>query len=101
MILPLDVYDNRILTANTEFFLDVQNGASLLKRLELLGVDVGERWEPLAEYARKRVNDHVLAFTDLHSLMALASADDRETAQTYIHALRILLPIPRTIIRLR
>ena len=33
----LDVYDNRILAANTEFFLDVQNGASLLKRLELLG----------------------------------------------------------------
>ncbi len=40
----LDIYDNRILTSNTEFFLDVQNGASMLKRLELLGVDVGDRW---------------------------------------------------------
>ena len=83
----LDVYDNRILAANTEFFLDVQNGASLLKRLELLGVDVGDRWEPLAEYARNRVDDHVLAFTDLHSLMALACADDRETARAYIDSL--------------
>ena len=90
----LDVYDNRILTANTEFFLDVQNGASLLKRLELLGVDVGDRWEPLAEYARKRVEDHVLAFTDLHSLMALASADDQETAQAYINALESFAHTP-------
>ena len=90
----LDIYDNRILTSNTEFFLDVQNGASMLKRLELLGVDVGDRWEPLAEYARKRVDDHVLAFTDLHSLMALASADDKETAQAYINALESFAHTP-------
>ena len=72
----------------------MQNGASLLKRLELLGVDVGDRWEPLAEYARKRVDDHVLAFTDLHSLMALASADDTATAQTYITSLESFAQTP-------
>ena len=63
------------------------------------GLMLVNRWEPLAEYARKRVDDHVLAFTDLHSLMALASADDKETAQAYINALESFANTPGQLCR--
>jgi tetratricopeptide (TPR) repeat protein len=68
----LALYDQRILPANTEFFLDLQNLASLLARLESAGVDVGDRWAGLADYAATRVGDHVLTFTDAHCLLTLA-----------------------------
>ena len=45
----LNLYDTHIgVDPKAGFYLDVQNGASLLMRLELMGVDVGERWDPLA-----------------------------------------------------
>ena len=83
----LKIYDERIVTANTEFFLDIQNGASMLKRLELLGVDVGDRWQDLAEYAERQIDDHVLSFTDLHSFMTLAALGKQDVAARYIASL--------------
>ena len=90
----LKMYDERIITANTEFFLDIQNGASLLKRLELLGVDVGNRWEGLVEYAEKQIDDHVLSFTDLHSCMALAAADRGEVLGRFVASLERFADTP-------
>ncbi|HEY1941119.1 MAG TPA: tetratricopeptide repeat protein [Roseiarcus sp.] len=52
--------------------LDRVDAASLLWRLELAGVDVGERWEPVARSWMAHVDDHVLAFNDLHLAMAAA-----------------------------
>ena len=46
--------------------LDRIDAASLLWRLELEGVDVGERWAPVARQWMAHVDDHVLAFNDLH-----------------------------------
>lgn len=83
----LKTYDERIVTSNTEFFLDIQNGASLLKRLELLGVDVGERWQGLADYAENQIGDHVLSFTDLHSFMTLAALDRHDACSSYLDSL--------------
>ena len=83
----LKTYDEKIITSNTEFFLDIQNGASLLKRLELLGVDVGERWLGLAEYAEQQIGDHVLSFTDLHSFMTLAKLGKTEATKKYLDSL--------------
>ncbi|MGR8948157.1 MAG: tetratricopeptide repeat protein [Gammaproteobacteria bacterium] len=83
----LKTYDERVITSNTEFFLDIQNGASLLKRLELLGVNVGDRWQSLADYAEQQIGDHVLSFTDLHSFMTLATLGKTEITQRYIDSL--------------
>jgi tetratricopeptide (TPR) repeat protein len=90
----LRTYDERIITSNTEFFLDIQNGASLLKRLELLGVNVGERWDGLVEYAEKQIDDHVLSFTDLHSCIALAAAKKTEVLERYIASLKTFAETP-------
>ena len=90
----LNTYDERIITSNTEFFLDIQNGASLLKRLELQGVDVGGRWDGLVEYAEKQIGDHVLSFTDLHSCMALAARKQDDSLGRYLDSLKIFAETP-------
>lgn len=90
----LKIYDERVIVSNTEFFLDIQNGASLLKRLELLGVNVGDRWDGLVEYAEKQINDHVLSFTDLHSCIALAAAKKDKVLTRYLASLKSFAETP-------
>jgi tetratricopeptide (TPR) repeat protein len=52
--------------------LDRVDAAALLWRLELEGLDVGDRWAPLADQWMAHVDDHVLAFNDLHCAFAAA-----------------------------
>lgn len=75
----LALYDRSIRSERSDFYLDIQNAASLLARLELAGADVGARWRELADHMETRLDDHVLAFTDCHTMMALA-ADGRHGA---------------------
>jgi hypothetical protein len=56
--------------------LDRVDAASLLWRLELAGVDVGDRWAPVANAWMAHVDDHLLAL-QLVMLSAAAQRDDR------------------------
>ncbi len=56
--------------------LDRIDAASLLWRLELAGVDVGDRWTPVAKTWMAHVDDHLLAFNDLHCAFAAARSPD-------------------------
>ncbi len=56
--------------------LDRVDAAALLWRLELAGVDVGNRWAPVADKWMAHVDDHVLAFNDLHCAFAAARSPD-------------------------
>jgi tetratricopeptide (TPR) repeat protein len=56
--------------------LDRVDAAALLWRLELAGVDVGDRWAPVAKQWMAHVDDHVLAFNDLHCAFAAARSPD-------------------------
>ena len=60
--------------------LDRVDAASLLWRLELAGVDVGVRWAPVADKWMAHVDDHVLAFNDLHCGFAAARSSDPDHA---------------------
>jgi tetratricopeptide (TPR) repeat protein len=84
----LGLYDNQVRAANTEFYLDVQNMASMLKRLEMLGLDVGDRWTELADYAENHLDDHMMAFTDIHACLSLAAAGRGDAAQRFVASLR-------------
>jgi len=55
--------------------LDRIDAAALLWRLELVGVDVGDRWTPVARQWMLHVDDHLLAFNDLH--LGIAAARSR------------------------
>ena len=79
-------YDTRVrdlssplVQALPDLYIDLQNAASLLWRLEHLGVDVGSRWTELAEKSEARIGDGSNLFTLPHLAMALA-ADGRFAA---------------------
>ena len=74
----LTLYDAEIRADKTDDYRDISNATSLLMRLELEGVGVGDRWEELANLSEARADDGCLVFADLHYMLALASAGRRE-----------------------
>ena len=57
--------------------LDLVDAAALLWRLQLAGIDVGERWQGLREHWYAHLEDHVLAFNDAHIAMVAGGLKDR------------------------
>ena len=47
---------------------------SLLARMELAGIEVGDRWQDVADHLVQRTSDQVLPFLDLHYVLGLARA---------------------------
>lgn len=84
----LELYDQVVYKEQTDFYIDIQNMASLLWRLAFHGVDIGDRWHSLADICVARLDDHTLAFTDLHVMMALAAAGRYAAAEQLLTALR-------------
>lgn len=80
----LDLYDRDIRAEKTDDYRDISNAASLLSRLEIEGVNVGTRWEELADLSESRAADGCLAFADLHYLLALVGGDRDEAAARLI-----------------
>jgi tetratricopeptide (TPR) repeat protein len=68
----LMLYDDAIFPEPNDFYLNIQNAVSILLRLELRGVDVGNRWDMLANICSGRIGDHFQSFTDTHVMIALA-----------------------------
>ncbi len=79
--LALQTYDQQVWGVVKAYSQDQIGAVSLLARLELAGVDVGERWQDVAEHLRLRLDDQVLPFLDLQYLYGLARAG-RPEAQT-------------------
>ena len=82
----LEIYDQKVRHEKTDDYRDFSNASSLLMRLELEGVNVGNRWTELAELAETRTADGCLVFADLHYMLALmgdnrADAVERMTAR--------------------
>jgi tetratricopeptide (TPR) repeat protein len=91
----LELYDTRFrnleapLTVDSpDVYIDVQNAASALFRLQRLGVDVGNRWEELADKAEARIGDCLSAFTLPHWMMALNATGRTAAAERMIEAMR-------------
>lgn len=75
----LALYDARVWALEPSWG-QIQAGAvALLARLELLGVDVGERWLALAPHLATPAQRHVEPFIDLHLVYGLARAGHPET----------------------
>jgi len=85
----LDLYDTRVRAEQTDDYRDIANGASMLARLEIEGVDVGERWEELAGLAAGRVEDGSVVFADLHYMLALNGARSTIEAESLISRIAV------------
>lgn len=83
----LHLYDSEIRRDRTDDYRDISNAASLLTRLELEGVGVGDRWVELADLAEARVEDGCVVFADLHYMLALGAGGRRGAEGRLIAAL--------------
>jgi hypothetical protein len=70
----LALYDASIGGPGSGVVLDMVDQSALLWRLALRGVDVGDRWQPLAERWAPHAAAGNYAFNDLHAMLAFASA---------------------------
>jgi tetratricopeptide (TPR) repeat protein len=91
----LELYDkgfrnleSALTKAQPDLYIDVQNAASMLFRLERHGVDVGKRWEELADKAEGRMGDCLSVFTLPHWMMALAATGRHAAAEQMLAGLR-------------
>ncbi|MEM9168836.1 MAG: tetratricopeptide repeat protein [Pseudomonadota bacterium] len=84
----LAIYDRRLWGAWPEFPQEQIGAVSMLWRLEMRGVDVGARWDPVVAQARRRVGEHVFPFHDLHYLYALARAGAPGEADAFLASMR-------------
>ncbi|WP_051329391.1 tetratricopeptide repeat protein [Geminicoccus roseus] len=83
----LSLYDEAVRPVFTDDFRDIANASSLLWRLHQEGVAVGDRWDELAEIARRRRHETILVFASLHQLLALVATGDQAGADELIDAL--------------
>ena len=80
----LAIYDGHVWGEVKEYSQDQVNAVSLLARLELAGIDVGDRWEDVGAHLAQRAHDHVLPFLDLQYLYGLARSGRMEQARAWI-----------------
>ncbi len=82
--LALQTYDEQVWGVVKDYSQDQVGAISLLARLELAGIEVGERWQDVADHIARRLDDQVLPFLDLQYLYGLARAG-RPQADSLLH----------------
>ena len=87
----LRLYDEQVWGVDKSYSQDQVGAVSLLARLELAGVGVGERWADLATHLAGRVSDQVQPFLDLQYLYGLARAG-RPEADTLLGHIETFAP---------
>jgi hypothetical protein len=83
----LEIYDRHCWGVAKEYSQDQVGAVSLLARLEIAGVEVGRRWQELADYLAARAEDTVQPLLTLQYLYGLARAE-RAEARTLLEAVR-------------
>ena len=83
----LELYDARVRPKPSAVVLEMVDASALLWRLRLRGVDVGKRWDELAESWMPNISDGHYAFNDVHAMMALVGAGRLEEARRLIAVL--------------
>ncbi len=71
----LELYDSKIYNKSADISLEELDAAAMLWRLNLLDVDVGDRWQELADKWEPSAEDTYYAFNDMHAMMTFAGAN--------------------------
>ena len=87
----LALYDGPIWGAKSDMAFDMVDAAALLWRLHLRGVDLGERWAPLADAYEAKIDKGTYAFDDAHAMMAFVGAGRPEAARALLDLQRQVL----------
>ncbi|SDR24562.1 hypothetical protein SAMN05444161_2344 [Rhizobiales bacterium GAS191] len=81
----LALYDEHVWGVWKEYSQDQIGAVSLLMRLELVGVDIGDRWTEVGHYLKARSRDVVQPFLSMQYLYGLARAGGPEADELMRH----------------
>jgi tetratricopeptide (TPR) repeat protein len=85
----LALYDEKVRPdPGSQIILEGIDGSAMLWRLHLEGVDVGDRFTPLADCWARAAEDGIYAFNDLHAIMAFIGAGRMHDAERTLVAMR-------------
>jgi len=84
----LALYDGPILASLRPIAINLTNLSALLWRLDLLGVDVGERWRDLLTLWAGHTDNRILLFADLHAAMAELRSGQEPLAEARLATMR-------------
>jgi len=73
-----DAYDSHVWGQEKDYSQDQVGAVSLLARMEIAGMDVGNRWEDVADHMRSRARDTIQPFLTIQYLYGLARAERAE-----------------------
>lgn len=76
-----DAYDGKIWGVEKEYSQDQIGAVAMLARMEVAGLDVGNRWEDVAKHLKARARDVVQPFLSIQYLYGLAKAEYDEAGQ--------------------
>jgi len=83
----LALYDAHVRPNPASMALELVDSSAMLWRLHLRGVDVGGRWDEVADLWEKVAGDAYYAFNDTHAMMAFVAAGRGEAADRTLAAL--------------
>lgn len=85
----LRLYDEKVRPNDgANVVLEMLDASALLWRLHLEGVDTGDRFVRLARVWEQKAEDGLLAFNDLHAIMAFLGAGRMDMAERTLAAMR-------------
>lgn len=87
----LELFDGPIDGARSSVVLDLVDASAMLWRLHLRGVDVGDRWNALADRWEPIAAAGLYAFNDLHATMCFVGADRPAARQAVLDAQRAVM----------
>lgn len=87
----LALFDGPIHGTRSNLILDLIDASALLWRLHLRGVDVGTRWQTVAELWTPLATAGHYAFNDLHAVMAFVGAGRADALEAVLEAQRFAM----------
>jgi hypothetical protein len=92
----LALFDGPIYGSRSRIILEMIDASAMLWRLHLRGVDVGDRWQSVADGWEPIAEAGNYAFNDMHAMMAFVAAGRPGSAQRLLAAQRESMVADRT-----
>ncbi len=82
----MQIVDARVLGTASPIVLEMIDASAMLWRLQLHGIDIGDRWQALAERWAAVSERSTYAFNDLHAMLAFVGAGRVDDAERLLAA---------------
>jgi hypothetical protein len=90
----LSLFDGPIYGSGSTLVLEMIDASAMLWRLSLRAIDVGRRWEAVADGWAPIASAGNYAFNDMHAMMAFVGAGRSRDAQAVLKAQRVAMEQP-------